>query len=306
MSAIEVYNLRKVFRKQTGRRFLIFPRYVPVIALDGISFSVGRKEIVGLLGPNGAGKTTTVRILSGILTPTQGEVKVLGKNPYEAREEVVRNIGVVFGHRPQLPLNLRAIDAVRVISMYYDVDEDSFEERFWRLAEEIGIEELVDRRVRQLSLGERMRFEIVASLIHDPKILILDEPTIGLDFPSKRKIREIIKKSGKTVLFTSHDALDIEEVCERVIILKKGKIVADTSVNKLRKLVGYKYAEIITERAAPVPPGWERKAENIVFGRIYSMDELLAVLDELREYGIIDVSVHYPSIEEILARIYEG
>jgi ABC-2 type transport system ATP-binding protein len=158
-------------------------------------------------------------MLCGILHPSRGIIKVLGMNPQREREKVVRSIGALFGHKSQLPINLKAKDAVEIVSMYYDVEKIDFEERFWKLAKLLEIEELAERRVRTLSLGERMRFELIASLIHNPKILLLDEPTIGLDFAAKAKIRKLIRSLGKTVLFTSHDALDIEAICERVIIM---------------------------------------------------------------------------------------
>jgi ABC-2 type transport system ATP-binding protein len=208
-------------------------------------------------------------MLCGILHPSRGIIKVLGMNPQREREKVVRSIGALFGHKSQLPINLKAKDAVEIVSMYYDVEKIDFEERFWKLAKLLEIEELAERRVRTLSLGERMRFELIASLIHNPKILLLDEPTIGLDFAAKAKIRKLIRSLGKTVLFTSHDALDIEAICERVIIMDHGKILMDTSVSELRKLIPYRYAEIITELAIKkLPNGWEKIGEEVLI-RVY-------------------------------------
>ncbi len=305
MTVINAQGLVKRFPREVGKRFLLWPVYDYVTAVDHISFEIEEGEIVGLLGPNGAGKTTTVRLICGILAPDGGKVRVFGLDPRKNREKVVARIGAVFGHKGQLPANLKVIDAVRVISMYYDVSKDEFEARFWKYAETLGVVELAERRVRQLSLGERMRFEIIAALIHDPDILILDEPTIGLDFPSKKRIRDLIRNSGKTVIFTSHDAMDIEEVCERVIILNKGKIVVDTDVESLRKMLGYKYVEIILEKEPYfVPKGWEIIEGTKLRGKVKDWEDVLDILEKMKDFNIIDVTLTYPSVEEVLTRVY--
>ncbi len=305
MTVINAQGLVKRFPREVGKRFLLWPVYDYVTAVDHISFEIEEGEIVGLLGPNGAGKTTTVRLICGILAPDGGKVRVFGLDPRKNREKVVARIGAVFGHKGQLPANLKVIDAVRVISMYYDVSKDEFEARFWKYAETLGVVELAERRVRQLSLGERMRFEIIAALIHDPDILILDEPTIGLDFPSKKKIRDLIRNSGKTVIFTSHDAMDIEEVCERVIILNKGKIVVDTDVESLRKMLGYKYVEIILEKEPYfVPKGWEIIEGTKLRGKVKDWEDVFDILEKMKDFNIIDVTLTYPSVEEVLTRVY--
>ena len=305
MTVINAQGLVKRFPREVGKRFLLWPVYDYVTAVDHISFEIEEGEIVGLLGPNGAGKTTTVRLICGILAPDGGKVRVFGLDPRKNREKVVARIGAVFGHKGQLPANLKVIDAVRVISMYYDVSKDEFEARFWKYAETLGVVELAERRVRQLSLGERMRFEIIAALIHDPDILILDEPTIGLDFPSKKRIRDLIRNSGKTVIFTSHDAMDIEEVCERVIILNKGKIVVDTDVESLRKMLGYKYVEIILEKEPYfVPKGWEIIEGTKLRGKVKDWEDVFDILEKMKDFNIIDVTLTYPSVEEVLTRVY--
>lgn len=305
MTVINAQGLVKRFPREVGKRFLLWPVYDYVTAVDHITFDIEEGEIVGLLGPNGAGKTTTVRLICGILAPDGGKVRVFGLDPRKNREKVVARIGAVFGHKGQLPANLKVIDAVRVISMYYDVSKDEFEARFWKYAETLGVVELAERRVRQLSLGERMRFEIIAALIHDPDILILDEPTIGLDFPSKKRIRDLIRNSGKTVIFTSHDAMDIEEVCERVIILNKGKIVVDTDVESLRKMLGYKYVEIILEKEPYfVPKGWEIIEGTKLRGKVKDWEDVFDILEKMKDFNIIDVTLTYPSVEEVLTRVY--
>ncbi len=302
---MELRNVVKRFRRERGKRLGIWPIYDYITAVDRVSFDVEEGEILGLLGPNGAGKTTTVRLIAGILCPDEGDIRVFGLDPRERRTDVVRRIGAVFGHKGQLPANLRARDAVHIISMYYDVGKEEFEERFWRYAEILGVEELANRRVRQLSLGERMRFEIMAALIHDPDLLILDEPTIGLDFPSKRRIRALIRELGKTVIFTSHDALDIEEVCDRVIVLNKGRIVLDTDIEGLRKLLGYKYVEIVLEREPYfVPEGWEILEGNRIRGKVTGWEDVSRILERVQDFGILDVTLTYPSIEEVLSHVY--
>ncbi len=313
MHAIEVKSVSKVFRKRKNERgimgkirSLLFPKYELVKAVDNVSFRVKKREVLGLLGPNGAGKTTLIRMICGILYPTEGEIKVLGMNPQKERKKVVQRLGAVFGHKSQLPLNLKAKDSIEIVAMMYNVEKSVFEKRFWKYAEILEVERLTERRIRELSLGERMRFEIMASLIHEPEILLLDEPTLGLDFVAKAKIRELVHSLKKTIIFTSHDAMDIEAVCKRVIILSKGRVIIDTSIQKLKKLIPYKYAEIVTERKMPfLPEGWEREGETLIKKRVSSFEEVEKVLPKLKRYGIADVVITYPSVEEVLVRVFK-
>ena len=314
MRVIVARKLTKVFRKRKtlpglgGKIKSIFlPEYAEISAVNRVSFSVEEGEVLGFLGPNGAGKTTCIRMLCGILRPTSGKLRVLGKVPYLERKTLVKRIGAIFGHKSQLPLNLKAKDAVEIISMYYNVEKTDFEDRFWRYAAFLDVEDLVERRVRELSLGERMRFEIMASLIHDPEIIFMDEPTIGLDFVAKERIRSLVKGLGKTVVFTSHDALDIESVCSRVLVIHGGKIIADSTIDELRKMIPFKTAEIICERPIDsVPPGWERIGETAIKRKIKTFREVERALRTVEKFGVIDVTVSYPSLEEIFIKLYGG
>jgi len=309
LKVVHVRNLTKTFKKKLpGRRAFFglfsFSKLKEIKALDRISFDIEKGEILGFLGPNGAGKTTCVRILCGILTPTSGRVRVFGKDPFKKRKEVVRRLGAVFGHRPQLPMNLKARDAVKVHSMYFDIPKTDFENRFEELIKLLGIDHLLERRIRELSLGERMRFEVTASLIHDPELVFLDEPTVGLDFEAKRRIRKFILSCGKTVLFTSHDALDIENICRRIILINQGKIVVDTDIEELKKLIPHKIAEIVCSKPVKPPAGWELRGETVLRKRIKSFSEIERCMKKVRKYEIIDVTVTPPSIEEILLKLY--
>lgn len=205
--------------------------------VSDINFEIKEGEIVGYIGPNGAGKSTTIKMLCGIIEPSVGELEVCGITPYKNRIKNGMNIGVVFGQRTQLWWDLPLRDSFKVLREIYRVDKREFEERLEYLAEVFDIKKLFDATVRTLSLGERMKADLVASLLHNPKVLFLDEPTIGLDFASKRKMREAIldinKKYKTTIILTTHDFTDIEELCDRIIVLNKGEIIYDGSMTEV-------------------------------------------------------------------------
>lgn len=246
MNAIEVENLRKEFKSYSSRSGLVgafrdlFTRNYKIIrAVNDISFTVKQGEMVGYIGENGAGKSTTIKMLTGILTPTSGKVIVNGMNPHKEREAFVRTIGVVFGQRSQLWWDIAVQESFRLLKKVYRVSDEDYKEHMDHVIETLDIGPLLDKPVRKLSLGQRMRCELAAALIHNPPLLFLDEPTIGLDVLVKLKIRQFLKeineKYNTTILLTTHDISDIEALCERVIMLDEGKIIYDGSLQKLKE-----------------------------------------------------------------------
>lgn len=217
---------------------LFHKEYELIHALDDVSFTISDGEMVGYIGPNGAGKSSTIKILSGILTPEEGTCLVDGLTPWKNRIEYVRRIGVVFGQRSQLWWDVPVMDSFELLKEIYQVDKHSFNRNLEQLTEMLNLAELLKTPVRQLSLGQRMRCEIAASLLHDPKLLFLDEPTIGLDAVSKLAVRDFILKLNKekntTVILTTHDMQDIEALTNRVILIGKGKILLDGTINDIK------------------------------------------------------------------------
>lgn len=249
MNAIQVQDLRKTFKVQKNREGLkgafadLFKRqYSEVTAVKDISFSIPQGEICGYIGENGAGKSTTIKMLTGILVPTSGTLSVGGYVPYEEREKFVRNIGVVFGQRSQLWWDIGVIESFQLLRKVYRVPEQEFKKRLDELVERLELQDLLNRPVRKLSLGQRMRCELVAALLHNPSILFLDEPTIGLDIVVKSEIRQFLKdmnrEHGTTILLTTHDLQDIEALCSRVIMLDDGRIIYDGGLEDLKQRWG--------------------------------------------------------------------
>jgi ABC-2 type transport system ATP-binding protein len=248
MSIFSVRSLYKSFRipkRQEGflRQLvgLVSRKYETRIALDHISFNMDEGELVGYIGPNGAGKSTTVKILSGILVPEKGEVNVLGKIPWMHRIEIVRQIGVVFGQRTQLWWDLQVIESYKLLKEIYSLSDAAYKNTLTHLVDTLDLSKLLFTPVRMLSLGQRMRCDLAASLLHSPKILFLDEPTIGLDAVSKLAVRDFIRHLNQhnkvTILLTTHDMDDIESLCNRVIILSDGQIAFDGSLPHLRQKI---------------------------------------------------------------------
>src|SRR3990167_2247349 len=259
MNVIEVKNLRKEFQiKQkraglkNGLAFLLRPEYKNIKAVDDLSFSVSRGELLAFIGPNGAGKSTTIKMLTGILFPTGGEVNVLGFDPAKERQKLAYHIGSVFGQKLQLWYHLPPMDTYNLFSRIYELDQDEYKKRLDFLVDAFEIKNLLKTPVRKLSLGQRMKCEIVASLLHKPKIIFLDEPTIGLDVIAKQHIREVIKylneKEKVTIFLTSHDAGDIETLAKRTIVINYGKIIFDDTTEKLKKnYIKTKVVELVVE-----------------------------------------------------------
>ncbi len=295
----------KVAKRDRGMRAAIgqlFNRkYEVKKAVDDISFMIGRGEIVGFIGPNGAGKSTTIKMLSGILYPDAGSVEIDGFVPYKQRKQYVKNIGVVFGQKSQLNWDLPLIESFELMKFIYKIPQEQYEENLKLFSELLDMEPFLRQPVRQLSLGQRMRGDIVAALLHSPELVFLDEPTIGLDVVAKEKIREFIRYMNKTrkttIIFTTHDMQDIEKVCDRLIIIDKGKKIYDGSIDEIKnKYTNFKTIEILLENG-----GKETETFDI---RVTPMNSVLQKL--FAEKHIKDISICEPEIDGIIRDIYEG
>jgi len=324
MPQIMVEKLIKTFQvaeRSTGFmgavKGLVHRKYRTVNALDGIDFSLDQGELVGLIGPNGAGKSTTVKILSGIMVPDSGRVEVMGRIPWKERIESVRHIGVVFGQRTQLWWDLPVIESYQLLKDIYRIPDRQYKNHLDRSVELLDLKSLLDVPVRQLSLGQRMKCDLAAVLLHSPKILYLDEPTIGLDAVSKLAIRDIIgrinREQGVTVVLTTHDMDDIETLCRRVIVINQGKIFMDGTLQQLRSLVTTERRLIIDLEDSAVslsdPDAELIKQEG---HRVWlRFDPAKITVPELIEriakaHPVRDLFVENPPIEEIIARLYGG
>ncbi|MFK0104821.1 ATP-binding cassette domain-containing protein [Streptomyces sp. NPDC091217] len=310
---IEVDAVEKVFevRKKTG--FLKRERR-QVRAVDGLSFTVARGEMVGYIGPNGAGKSTTIKMLTGILTPSGGRLRVAGIDPSRERTKLAHRIGVVFGQRTTLWWDLPLVDSYRLMHRMYRIPDARYRENLDRLVELLSLESLLDVPVRQLSLGQRMRGDIVAALLHDPDVLYLDEPTIGLDVISKAKVRDFLRElneeRGTTVLLTTHDLQDIEQLCSRVMVIDHGRLMYDGPLAGLHE-AGESERTLVVDLERELPPidmgGAARvvKVEGprqwLAFPASDSAAPLVARV--AAEYPLVDLSVREPDIETVIAKM---
>jgi ABC-2 type transport system ATP-binding protein len=312
---IDVDRVEKVFDVRQRVGFLRREKR-EVRAVDGISFRVSRGEMVGYIGPNGAGKSTTVKMLTGILTPSGGTLRVAGINPSLDRTRLAHRIGVVFGQRTTLWWDLPLMDSYRLIHRMYRVPAERFRENLDRCVELLDLAGLLAVPVRQLSLGQRMRGDIAAALLHDPEVLYLDEPTIGLDVISKTKVRQFLKdlnaERGTTVLLTTHDLTDIEQLCNRVMVIDHGRLLYDGSLPGLHELGGSERTLVVDlEREMPPidEPGTrfvraEGPRQLLAFPSAASAAPLVARI--AADYPLVDLSVREPDIETVIATMYEG
>jgi ABC-2 type transport system ATP-binding protein len=297
-------------------RGLVRRRWRTIEALKDVSFSLERGELLGFIGPNGAGKSTTIKILSGILRPDSGRVEIDGLVPYLDRIRHVGRIGVVFGQRTQLWWDLPVVDGFDLLRDIYRVDPQRYRATRDELVGMLRLERLLDQPVRQLSLGQRMRAELAAALLHEPSILFLDEPTIGLDAPSKLAVREFVKtlnrERGVTVLLTTHDMHDIEALAERVIVIGHGRVLADSPFEALRATV-LAERRLFVDFAGDAPDlvlsGAEIRVRNgrsveIAFDpRVIGTPAMIAAITA--EHAVEDIHVEQPAIEEVIARFYD-
>lgn len=296
-------------------RTLFTSEFTEVKAVDGISFSIQEGEAVGYLGPNGAGKSTMIKMLTGILMPSAGGVSVLGRVPHEQRMANAREIGVVFGQRSQLWWDLPVIDSFHLHRKIYDIPEQKYRANLDRFTTMLNLSPFLERAVRQLSLGQRMRCELVMALLHDPKILFLDEPTIGLDVVAKDAVRrflaEINRERGVTIILTTHDLGDIEQICPRLIMVDEGRLVFDGKLKNLRTTLGAGRRLRLEFQEDPGPlalPFARLVGEEGTFKHFVIEREDMSLLQILRDIpqgvGLTDASLEEPDIEEVLRTFY--
>lgn len=319
---IKLLNINKTFRvtkRQAGFgravKALFLREYELVNALDDISFTIDDGEMVGYIGPNGAGKSTTMKIMCGILTPDSGMCNVDGRTPWRERVAHVRKIGVVFGQRSQLWWDVPVIDSFELIRDIYNTDQKTYKSSLDELTELLNLSELLKTPARSLSLGQRMRCEIAASLLHAPKILFLDEPTIGLDAVSKVAIRQFIKKlnseHGTTVILTTHDMQDVEALTKRILLIGKGKILLDGSLSELKKHISERKTLIIEYSGTPpklvegmiLSESKEGRLVIILEPSILSVSDAITYLASQTE--LIDVLVSGITAEEMVTSLYK-
>ena len=321
-------DFRTLKRKEglSGALKSLFSReYTTINAVKDISFSIKRGEIVGYIGPNGAGKSTTIKMLTGILMPTSGTISVSGRDPFRRRKENAAGIGVVFGQRTSLWWDIPARESFNLLKAIYRIPEEVYRKNLALFTELLDLEPFLATPVRKLSLGQKMRCEIVAALLHNPGILYLDEPTIGLDAVSKEAIREFIKAVNKklktTVILTTHDLDDIEELCKRIIIIDKGQLLYDGGLTAFKKkmllsktlLIDFRSPVKTAQLKKQLDPGGDLltvKSEGRTRVRIdFKIRNIRAavLLEQLfREHEIQDVVVQDESIESIIKRVYRG
>lgn len=325
MSAIVLENVSKVYRIPrrdpgfTGAVKALFrPRYEAKVAVDNLSLTINPGEIVGYIGVNGAGKSTTIKMLTGILLPSAGQVRVLGRDPHRERIANARDIGVVFGQRTQLWWDLALIESLNLIARIYEIDPARYKRLLDQFTETLELQELLKTPVRNMSLGQKMRAELAATLIHEPKVVYLDEPTIGLDVVVKERIREFIRQQnrelGTTVMLTTHDLGDIEELCQRVIIIDAGKVLYDGPLRTIKDRFG-KYRTITFETAGRVQPfdlpvGTElaSQAERKLVLRFdrtrTTASQVASAL--MSQVEVTDFTLGEPDLESMIKGIYSG
>lgn len=315
----DICKTYRVARREAGfkaaARALFHKEYSLVKALDKVSFTINEGEMVGYIGPNGAGKSSTIKVMSGILTPDEGSCTINGLNPWKQRKEHVKNIGVVFGQRSQLWWDVPVGDSYQLIRDIYSVDKNSYRKVLAELTELLKLSEILRTPARQLSLGQRMRCEIGAALLHQPKILFLDEPTIGLDAVSKIAVREFIRSVNKekktTVILTTHDMQDIEALTERILLIGKGKILLDGPLQELKKrdssirsiTIQYEKGSFLEEEGIILKSDIGGRAEFVVDTERISVSKAIALLTQRAQ--VTDISVASTSAEEMVVGLYK-
>ena len=323
MNAVETCGLTKEYRAKVreaglgaAMKSLFHAEYRQVLAVNGVSFSVEAGEMLAFIGPNGAGKSTTIKMLCGILHPSAGWSRVCGLDPVKERLALARRIGTVFGQKSQLWLHLPPMDSFLLLGAIYDIDKETLLKRITELTERFALGELLKVPVRKLSLGQRVRCEVAASLLHQPEILFLDEPTIGLDVIVKREIRELIREMnrqrGTTVFLTSHDAGDVESLCKRAVVIDRGRIVLDEPVTFLKreylaeKVITVRFSEPVTVQApvgVVVEQATGMEARLRVDTRVVGVDE---ALQSVMAAGVADITVEDPAMEVVIESIFRA
>ena len=322
-AAIEARGLTKTFsttKRQPGLRgtlrSLVAPQRVSKTAVEDVSFSVATGELVALLGPNGAGKSTTIKMLTGILTPTSGEASVVGTVPYRERERNARNIGAVFGQRSQLWWDLPARESFTILRDIYGVGEAEHAARLREFDDLLELSSFWDTRIRHLSLGQRVRCDLAAALLHDPPVVFLDEPTIGMDVVVKEQVRRFLRhqveERGRTVLLTTHDMTEVERLAERVVLINHGRIVLDGTLDEIRQRFdgGWRVnATVLGENRVPCPEGLRilhEEGPRLVFGpgRGSELTPHQALKRIIECYDVADIAVEESDLEDVMRTAY--
>lgn len=317
MNIISVNNLSKTYKTKVTNTFwrdLFFPTYKTVRAVDDVNFEIKKGESVALLGPNGAGKTTIMKMMTGLIYPTSGTMTILGHNPFDRKKEFLMKIGLVMGNKTGLDWDLTPLQSFDLIRRIYKIETVDFDKRLKELTEMLTVSDQLNTQVRKLSLGERMKVELIGAILHKPDILYLDEPTIGLDIVSRQAVREFLRQiqttDDVTLLLTSHDMDDVDQVCDRVIVINKGKKVYDDKLNTLVELHNKdryikfifnklpdkesfsKMGNIIEESKSHYTLRIEKKDLSNTLGKVTS------------EFDPIDIDILSVPLEEIMAKIY--
>lgn len=332
MALIEVKNLKKEFKKPVRKegvigyiKSLFSRKYTSLYAVNDVSFSIDQGEIVGYIGANGAGKSTTVKMMCGILHPTSGSVTINNKDILKYRKQINKEIGVVFGQKTQLWWDIPLIETFKILKSIYEITDEDYNERFKFLCDLLDLNDFLDQNVRSLSLGQRMRADLAAALIHNPKVIYLDEPTIGLDVVVKESVRkaikEINKKYGTTIILTTHDLNDIEELCSRIIIIDKGKKIYDGEIEGVKEKYGYlTTVEIQVKENINLGKFNEFTdiKEDEEFNLSYKDNKLFITFNKnkisstdiigrtMKKLNVIDFSIKETSIEDIVKKMYRN
>ena len=322
MSIIHIKNLCKTYKTHkrepgvwNALKSLFHREHKIIHALNNVSFDINKGEIVGFIGPNGAGKSTTIKAMSGILYPTSGTVEALGFTPWQDRVKFVQHIGVVFGQKTSLHWDLPAIDTYYLNKVLYEIPDKEFSQRLKRMAKILDVEEVIKKPVRDLSLGERMKCEIISALLHNPSLVFLDEPTIGLDIVAKDRFREFIldinRTQGTTFIVTTHDMQDIERLCKRIIVINHGRIVYDGDIANVKAEFHCKHIEVKLNSKGMK---FKLKGCNVIDQSDFDIKLELNVkeapvkklIDHLvTEYDVADIIVGDPPIEEIIQKVFK-
>lgn len=315
---IEVNNLTKQFRARGNKNVftgIIKPDWKYTTAVDAVSFSVKQGEAVAFLGPNGAGKTTTTKMMTGLIYPTSGQVQVLGYDPFKHHPKFLRRIGLVMGNKSGLNWDLTAEQSFWLLKNIYEIGEATFNKRLRHLAELLNVDSKLDTQVRRLSLGERMKLELIGSILHGPDILFLDEPTIGLDIESKKNVREFLRtiqrENGTTLILTSHDMDDIEEVCDRVLVINHGRIAYDNSLKDLVKsynqsrYVRFHFKETFNSEKLK-SYGEVVESKNGVLIKVPSEKLVHTLSDVPQKFSVEDINIESIPLETIINDIFKN
>ncbi|MBX9244740.1 ATP-binding cassette domain-containing protein [Actinotalea ferrariae] len=329
MPLIEASQLTKVFRRADkdpglagSLKHLVQRRFTEHVAVDRVDLSIGAGEAVAYVGPNGAGKSTTIKMLTGILVPTSGQVRVGGLVPHERRIENARQIGVVFGQRTQLWWDLPVRESLGLLRDMYGIGERTYQQQLERFDAILGIGEFLPQMARKLSLGQRMRADLAAALLHEPRIVYLDEPTIGLDISVKDRVRAFVKElvdGGTTVMLTTHDLGDIQDICRRIVIIDGGRTIYDGSLAavadryardrgmtfQLREPLGSLAALTAALPAATVAAGGHDREVSVRFDR-FTLDAGRVLTGVLGVAEVVDVAIEEPAIEDVIRKVYLG